>query len=181
MVTCRKATTTPSCSPFSLFANRHSTFSEPAGAPFRCPTVYRGTRGGGRNSPTFFLAKRTQRIPPGATGNADSRAKTNPKRTQTNPKTDPKTPKRTQTNPKRTQTNPFRGGAHPVAQRGVGDGPIDRDSARGRYCRSPSIQPPTSERSQFQSISSTGLSLRASTTRIGTPVLSCRSHPIGCP
>ncbi len=40
---------------------------------------------------------------PGAIENADSRAKTNPKRTQTNPIKHPKTPKRTQNEPKRTQ------------------------------------------------------------------------------
>ncbi len=79
----------------STFTSRPTPLSEIAGAPFRCPTVHHGTRGGGRNSANFFLPNepnfppwryRKRRFPP----------KNEPKRTQNEPNKKPNEPK---TNP----------------------------------------------------------------------------------
>ncbi len=69
-----------------------------AGAPFRCPTVDRGTRGGGWNSANFFLTKRTQESALALSKTpilAQKRTQTNPKRTQKQAQTHPNEPKRT--------------------------------------------------------------------------------------
>ncbi len=122
----------PTTYPSSLLAIRYSTFAilsvplvlptsrdrgppmPAAGAPFRCPTVDRGTRAGGRSSASFFLAKRTHFSPlatPKTPIRPKKRTQTNPKRTQKKTQKHPYEPKRTQNEPKErpknTHTNPF--------------------------------------------------------------------------
>ncbi len=77
-----------------LLAIRHSRRGR--GAPFRCPTVNRGTRGGGRNSANFFL-RNEPNFPPWRYRERRFSGKNEPKRTQ-------ETTKRTQNEPKRSQS-----------------------------------------------------------------------------
>ncbi len=99
MVTCRRATTTPSCSPFSLFAGCHwfrragtrqCLLSSSSPHQYRTPLSLFDILGAchPQTPPAEIGKKSCQTSPiirPGAIKNADPPAKTNPKRTQTNP------------------------------------------------------------------------------------------------